>query len=111
MHNKYQVRNLKKLLNNNITNYLFCLLDSELPSLLSRGEATVQSEHGSNPPPSPATDARDCSSDTDGHSHTEQPPSPSRPLSPLPDRTSRAVQEYDDDDFLEVMCNEEMDLF
>ncbi|XP_050352448.1 phosphorylated adapter RNA export protein [Nymphalis io] len=88
------------------------LTDSELPSLLSRGEATVQSEHGSNPPPSPATDAREGSSDTDAHSHTEQPPSPSRPCSPLPDRTStRNIQQYEDDDFLEVMCNDDMDLF
>ncbi|XP_046969995.1 phosphorylated adapter RNA export protein [Vanessa cardui] len=88
------------------------LTDSELPSLLSRGEATVQSEHGSNPPPSPATDAREGSSDTDAHSHTEQPPSPSQPRLPLPDRTStRNIQEYEDDDFLEVMCNDDMDLF
>ncbi|XP_023939276.1 phosphorylated adapter RNA export protein [Bicyclus anynana] len=88
------------------------LTDSELPSLLSRSEATVQSEHGSNPPPSPATDARDCSSDTDAQSHTELPPSPPRPHSPLPDRTeTRDVQNYDDDDFLEVMNNEDMDLF
>ncbi|XP_026763174.1 phosphorylated adapter RNA export protein [Galleria mellonella] len=87
------------------------LTDSELPSLLSRGEATVQSEHGSNPPPSPATDARECSSDTDGHSHTDaNAPSPARPRSPLPDRT-RAIQDYEDDDFLEVMCNDDMDLF
>ncbi|XP_059059645.1 phosphorylated adapter RNA export protein [Achroia grisella] len=87
------------------------LTDSELPSLLSRGEATVQSEHGSNPPPSPATDARDCSSDTDGHSHTDATaPSPTRPRSPLPDRT-RPLQDYEDDDFLEVMCNDDMDLF
>ncbi|CAK1553014.1 unnamed protein product [Leptosia nina] len=85
------------------------LTDSELPSLLSRGEATVQTEHGSNPPPSPATDARECSSDTDAQSHTEQEPSPARPLSPLPTRT---IQDYDDDDdCLEVMCNDEMDLF
>ncbi|KAL4708460.1 hypothetical protein ACJJTC_001176 [Scirpophaga incertulas] len=94
------------------------LTDSELPSLLSRGEATVQSEHGSNPPPSPVTDARECSSDTDA------PLSPLRPQSPLPDRTEqsvavaevnvrdpRDVQNYDDDDFLEVMCNEDMDMF
>ncbi|CAK1584757.1 unnamed protein product [Parnassius mnemosyne] len=89
------------------------LTDSELPSLLSRGEATVQTEHGSNPPPSPATDARECSSDTDGPSHTDAPSqSPTRPNSPLPDRTDpRQLQDYDDDDFLEVMCNEDMDLF
>ncbi|XP_039758904.1 phosphorylated adapter RNA export protein [Pararge aegeria] len=88
------------------------LTDSELPSLLSRSEAAVQSEHGSNPPPSPATDARECSSDTDAQSHTELPPSPPRPSSPLPDRTEpRPVQSYDDDDFLEVMCSEDMDLF
>ncbi|XP_068620371.1 phosphorylated adapter RNA export protein [Battus philenor] len=89
------------------------LTDSELPSLLSRGEATVQSEHGSNPPPSPATDARDCSSDTDAHSHTDAPPlSPPGLRVPLPHRTdSRQLQNYDDDDFLEVMCNEDMDLF
>lgn len=93
--------------------------DSELPSLLSRGEATVQSEHGSNPPPSPATDARDCSSDTDAHA------SPARPRSPLPDRghprdahdasdaapSERRLHDYDDGDFLEVMCNDDMDLF
>ncbi|KAJ8717383.1 hypothetical protein PYW08_005782 [Mythimna loreyi] len=96
------------------------LTDSELPSLLSRGEATVQSEHGSNPPPSPATDARDCSSDTDAH--TDAPASPARPRSPLPDRTlphaaprphddPRRLHDYDDDDFLEVMCNDDMDLF
>ncbi|CAG9795575.1 unnamed protein product [Diatraea saccharalis] len=86
------------------------LTDSELPSLLSRGEATVQSEHGSNPPPSPATDARECSSDTDAQ--TDAPLSPARPLSPLPDRTDpRTVQDYEDDDFLEVTCNDEMDLF
>ncbi|RVE42258.1 hypothetical protein evm_013088 [Chilo suppressalis] len=85
------------------------LTDSELPSLLSRGEATVQSEHGSNPPPSPATDARDCSSDTDAH--TDAPPSPARPLSPLPPLPDRTLQGYEDDDFLEVMCNDEMDLF
>ncbi|VVD03847.1 unnamed protein product [Leptidea sinapis] len=104
------------------------LTDSELPSLLSRGEATVQSEHGSNPPPSPATDAREGSSDTDAHS---------RPASPLPDadtpleeepsshtttsvpsqdtsrpfHDTRQLQEYDDD-CLEVMCNDDiMDLF
>ncbi|KPJ03249.1 PREDICTED: phosphorylated adapter RNA export protein [Papilio xuthus] len=85
------------------------LTDSELPSLLSRGEATVQTEHGSNPPPSPATDARECSSDTDA------PQSPSRPQASLPDRTDRDPRQLhtyeDDDDFLEVMCNEEMDLF
>ncbi|XP_045452483.1 phosphorylated adapter RNA export protein [Melitaea cinxia] len=86
------------------------LTDSELPSLLSRGEATVQSEHGSNPPPSPATDARDGSSDTDAHSHTELPSSP-RSQSPLPDRKSRTIQDYEDDDFLEVMCNDDMELF
>ncbi|XP_028158374.1 phosphorylated adapter RNA export protein [Ostrinia furnacalis] len=85
------------------------LTDSELPSLLSRGEATVQSEHGSNPPPSPATDARECSSDTDAHDLDAA--SPARPLSPLPDRTGRNIQEYEDDDFLEVMCNDDMDLF
>lgn len=91
--------------------YFTILTDSELPSLLSRGEATTQSEHGSNPPPSPATDARDCSSDTDAHSHTEaNAPSPGAPRDPLPDRT-RPLQDYDDDDFLEVMCNEDMDLF
>ncbi|KAL0820220.1 hypothetical protein ABMA28_006142 [Loxostege sticticalis] len=85
------------------------LTDSELPSLLSRGEATVQSEHGSNPPPSPVTDARECSSDTDAH---DAPASPARPLSPLPDRTDpRNIQDYEDDDFLEVMCNDDMDLF
>lgn len=71
------------------------LTDSELPSLLSRGEATVQSEHGSNPPPSPATDARDCSSDTDAP--CDAPP--------------RSPRDYDDDDFLEVMCNDDMDMF
>ncbi|CAH2042594.1 unnamed protein product, partial [Iphiclides podalirius] len=89
------------------------LTDSELPSLLSRGEATVKTEHGSNPPPSPATDARECSSDTDGHSHTDAPlHSPSRAHSPLPNRTDpRQIQDYDDDDFLEVMCNDDMDLF
>ncbi|XP_013193540.1 phosphorylated adapter RNA export protein [Amyelois transitella] len=90
------------------------LTDSELPSLLSRGEATVQSEHGSNPPPSPATDARDCSSDTDGHAdgpHDASAPSPARPASPLPDRTERPLQDYDDDDYLEVMCNDDMDMF
>ncbi|XP_073953353.1 phosphorylated adaptor for RNA export [Choristoneura fumiferana] len=85
------------------------LTDSELPSLLSRGEATVQTSHGSNPPPSPATDARDCSSDTDAHE--APPPSPSRPRSPLPDRNERTLQDYQDDDYLEVMCNDEMDLF
>ncbi|XP_045501682.1 phosphorylated adapter RNA export protein [Colias croceus] len=87
------------------------LTDSELPSLLSRGEATVQTEHGSNPPPSPATDARECSSDTDEHSpEQEHLPSPARPQSPLPDRT-RPLQEYEDGDYLEVMCNDEMDFF
>lgn len=87
--------------------------DSELPSLLSRGEATVQTEHGSNPPPSPATDARECSSDTDAQSHTDAHPHSPRPRSLLPDRTDdpRGLQNYDDDDFLEVMCNEDMDLF
>ncbi|KOB67175.1 putative Phosphorylated adaptor for RNA export [Operophtera brumata] len=80
--------------------------DSEIPSL-SRGEAIVQSEHGSNPPPSPATDARDCSSDTDGHTdgHVDRPNSPPPPQDP------RALQEYDDGDYLEVMCNDDMDLF
>ncbi|CAB3251174.1 unnamed protein product [Arctia plantaginis] len=86
------------------------LTDSELPSLLSRGEATVQSEHGSNPPPSPATDARECSSDTDAQSPGEAAASPA-----LPDRTDatdpRRLQDYDDDDFLEVMCNDDMDMF
>lgn len=78
------------------------ILDSELPSLLSRGEAAVASEHGSNPPPSPATDARDGSSDTDA---APAPPPDSRTHDP------RRPQDYDDDDFLEVMCNEDMDLF
>lgn len=92
--------------------HCFNFSDSELPSLLSRGEATVQTEHGSNPPPSPATDARDCSSDTDGQSHIDAPShSPSRVHSPLPNRTDpRQIQDYDDDDFLEVMCNDDMDL-
>nr|XP_021183060.2 phosphorylated adapter RNA export protein [Helicoverpa armigera] len=76
------------------------LTDSELPSLLSRGEATVQSEHGSNPPPSPATDARDCSSDTDAHDAPD-----------ALDAHTRAEPESDDDDYLEVTCNEDMDLF
>lgn len=91
----------------------FTITDSELPSLLSRGEATVQTEHGSNPPPSPATDARECSSDTDAQSHTDTHPHSPRPRSLLPDRTDepRSLQNYDDDDFLEVMCNEDMDLF
>lgn len=127
--------------------------DSEISSL-SRGEAVVQSEHGSNPPPSPATDARDCSSDTDGHTdgHVDTPhhtdaridhpdarldhpdarlghpdarighPAaridhpdahigstvvPPHGIPPDP----RALQEYDDGDFLEVMCNDDMDLF
>ncbi|CAH0590116.1 unnamed protein product [Chrysodeixis includens] len=69
------------------------LTDSELPSLLSRGEAAAASEPGSNPPPSPATDARDGSSDTD---HAPAPP---------------PHTDLDDDDFLEVMCNDDMDLF
>ncbi|KAJ2948337.1 hypothetical protein O0L34_g7576 [Tuta absoluta] len=90
------------------------LTDSELPNLLSRGEATVQTEHGSNPPPSPATDARDCSSDTDAHSHTDARASPPPPAHvshpPLPDRTDRPIT-YEDDDFLEVMCNDDMDMF
>ncbi|XP_041984422.1 phosphorylated adapter RNA export protein [Aricia agestis] len=86
------------------------LTDAELPSLLSRGEATAQSEHGSNPPPSPATDARECSSDTDGHSHCGQPLSPTA-RSPQPDRTDRQPLDYEDEDFLEVMCNDQMDLF
>ncbi|XP_049876955.1 phosphorylated adapter RNA export protein [Pectinophora gossypiella] len=86
------------------------LTDSELPSLLSRGEAAAPAGHGSNPPPSPATDARDCSSDTDAHSHTDAPaPRADEPHDPRPDRTD--LVSYDDDDFLEVMCNEEMDLF
>ncbi|CAF4914411.1 unnamed protein product [Pieris macdunnoughi] len=84
------------------------LTDSELPSLLSRGEATIQTEHGSNPPPSPATDARECSSDTDTHTEHEQQPSPIRPSSPIPD--TRPIQAYDDDDYLEVMCNDDMDM-
>ncbi|KAG6458461.1 phosphorylated adapter RNA export protein isoform X2 [Manduca sexta] len=86
------------------------LTEAELPSLLSRGETTVQSEHGSNPPPSPATDARDCSSDTDAHTDAAVP-SPARPPSPPPDRDTRQLNNYDDDDFLEVMCNDDMDLF
>ncbi|GBP70107.1 Phosphorylated adapter RNA export protein [Eumeta japonica] len=76
------------------------LTDSELPSLLSRSESLAASnEHGSNPPPSPATDAKDCSSDTDAHGPT--PPH------------NRHLQEYDDDDdYLEVMCNnDDMDMF
>ncbi|XP_053615023.1 phosphorylated adapter RNA export protein [Plodia interpunctella] len=80
------------------------LTDSELPSLLSRGEATVQSEHGSNPPPSPATDARECSSDTDTHTDP-------RPASALSHTKGRQLQDSEDDDYLEVMCNDEMDLF
>ncbi|XP_075981228.1 phosphorylated adaptor for RNA export isoform X2 [Anticarsia gemmatalis] len=89
------------------------LTDSELPSLLSRGEAVVQSEHGSNPPPSPATDARDCSSDTDAPpSPAASPPaSPARPAPPTQPADPRRLQDYDDDDFLEVMCNDDMDMF
>lgn len=85
------------------------LTDSELPSLLSRSEATIiRTEHGSNPPPSPATDAKDYSSDTDAHSHTDALP-PTPPQNDTLD--SRNVQKYDDDDYLEVMCNDDMDLF
>ncbi|XP_004922448.1 phosphorylated adapter RNA export protein [Bombyx mori] len=104
------------------------LTDSELPSLVSRGETTAQSEHGSNPPPSPATDARECSSDTDAHSHTEadahalteehshartqaDAPAPSAPAAPSVSNDPRSIQEYEDDDFLDVMCNDDMDLF
>ncbi|KAG7301636.1 hypothetical protein JYU34_014612 [Plutella xylostella] len=77
------------------------LTDSELPSLLSRGEAAVAStEHGSNPPPSPATDARDGSSDTEPPTEHLQNPPHDRPL-----------PAYEDDDFLEVMCNDDMDMF
>lgn len=85
------------------------LTDSELPSLLSRGEAIAQSEHGSNPPPSPATDARDCSSDTEA---AASPARPQSPLPPLPDRTEpRPLQDYEDDDYLEVTCNYDIDMF
>ncbi|XP_063540255.1 phosphorylated adapter RNA export protein isoform X1 [Cydia strobilella] len=87
------------------------LTESELPTLLSRGEATVQTPHGSNPPPSPATDARDGSSDTDA---PDAPPSPSPSPShshTQPARTERGLHNYDDDDYLEVMCNDDMDMF
>lgn len=77
--------------------------DSELPSLLSRGAGAgaalggagggrgAAAGRGSDPPPSPATDARDCSSDTDAP--------PERRAPPL------------DDDYLELTCNDDMDLF
>jgi hypothetical protein len=76
--------------------------DRDLPALLTRSELLIQERHKhcetdgvTNPPPSPATDGRENSSDW--------VPEMGEPLE------SRPLSVYDDADFLDVTCD--MDVF
>jgi hypothetical protein len=78
------------------------VLGDNLPALLTRPELLIQERHKhcetdgvTNPPPSPATDGRENSSDW--------VPEMSEPLE------SRQLPVYDDSDILDVTCD--MDLF
>jgi hypothetical protein len=76
--------------------------DRDLPTLLTRSELSIQQRHKhcetdgvTNPPPSPATDGRENSSDW--------VPEMNEPLE------TRQLSVYDDGDILDVTCD--MDVF
>lgn len=119
-----------------------CLLpiaDSVLPVIRTRAEqwlSAVQERaedtlHVSNPPPSPVTDGRDCSSDADTNHfsvrdttdpvenvaenlgnllNSQLPPTSSSNISISCDPRAVNSTSYDED-YLDIMCNDDMDLF
>lgn len=102
---------------------MFHVTDSALPTLQTRAEqwaaAQLKSEdtnHVSNPPPSPVTDGRECSSDIDtnhfnSNSSTTIPTSESFQTTKLSSMDPRAASSKSyDDDYLDIH-GDDMDLF